>query len=331
MITTGPWLWVAFITFIVGMLAIDLGVLHRHSRVVGMREGAIWAGVCITLSCLFGAWVTWQYGSEKGAEFFAGYLIEKSLSLDNVFVFVVIFAYFGVPRELQHRVLFYGVLGALIMRGIFIILGVALIEQFHWILYVFGGILLITAFKLFNQDLEQVDPGKNPILRLARKMLPATNEYHGNNFFIERDGKRLATPLLFVLITVEASDLIFAVDSIPAVFAVSRDPFIIFTSNVFAILCLRALFFVVSGALYKLRYLRYGLAIVLGFVGTKMLLVDIYKIPIGWSLSVIAGVLTAAIVASLCRPSSQNERASQNESASRNDEQKASRSEEQKI
>ncbi|MBV9497261.1 MAG: TerC family protein [Acidobacteria bacterium] len=294
-----PTLWTVFGIFVVGMLALDLGVFHRKAHEVRAKEALIWTGVWIGLSLLFNAAIWRWFGSERALEFLTGYVIEKALSVDNVFVFVVLFSTFAVPKEYQHRVLFWGIFGAVVMRAIFIAAGAALLHRFHWIMYVFGGILVITGIRLLFQKDGEVHPEKNPIFRLARKLIPAVSEYDGQKFMTVRNGKRFATPLLIVLIAIEATDVVFAVDSIPAIFAVTNDPFIVYTSNIFAILGLRALYFLLAGVMDKFHLLKAGLALVLGFVGTKMLIVDIYKIPIVVSLVVIAGLLGGAVVLSL--------------------------------
>ena len=309
------WLWVAFNLFVLAMLALDLGVFHRKAHVVSIREATIWSVVWIALALVFnvGIYFFWdvlvpnsQYRhGEAALAFFTGYLIEKSLSVDNIFVFVMIFAYFAVPRDFQHRVLFYGVLGALVMRGAMIILGTALIKQFHWVIYLFGAFLIFTGIRFLFSIQEDVDPEKNPAIRLARRLFPLSSSYHGERFFIRQAGKLVATPLFLVLLMVETTDLIFAVDSIPAIFAITNDPFIVYTSNVFAILGLRSLYFVLAGVVHRFVYLKTGLAAVLIFIGVKMLLTDIYKIPTALSLVVVASILTVAVGASLLRTSQQ--------------------------
>ena len=292
-------LWVAFNVFVLGMLALDLGVFHRNAHKVSLREALSWSVVWITLALLFNLSIYYFWGTEKALEFLAGYLIEKSLSVDNIFIFLVIFSYFSVPAMYQHRVLFWGILGALVMRAIFIAVGAALLTAFHWMIYVFGGFLVITGVKLLLTGDHQVEPEKNPAVRLLRRVMHVTKKYDGQRFFVRVDGRLWATPLLLVLVVVETTDLIFAVDSIPAIFAITLDPFIVYTSNVFAILGLRALYFLLAGVMEMFRYLKVGLSFVLCFVGAKMILADIYKIPIEISLGVIAGILTVAMVASL--------------------------------
>ena len=289
----------AFNIFVLAMLAIDLGVFHRKAHVVGVREAAIWSAVWISLSLLFNAGIFLLMGSQKGMEFLTAYTIEKSLSVDNIFVFVMIFSYFAVPAQYQHRVLFYGILGALIMRGIFIGAGLGLLELFHPIIYIFGAFLVLTGIRMITQRHAEIHPERNPILRLARRFFPVTPDYAEQRFVIRQAGKLMMTPLLLVLIVVETTDLVFAVDSIPAVIAITRDPFIVYTSNVFAILGLRALYFLLAGVMSHFRYLKVGLSVVLCFVGVKMLLSDIYEIPALVALGSVAAILAVAILASL--------------------------------
>ncbi|MDX1998222.1 MAG: TerC family protein [Thermoanaerobaculia bacterium] len=296
---TSLWLWIGFNAFVLAMLALDLGVFHRKSHEVSMREAATWSAVWVALALVFNAGLYYFRGPTPALEFFTGYLIEKSLSVDNIFVFALIFSYFAVPKLYQHRVLFWGVLGALVLRAFFILAGAALLAKFHWVLYVFGGFLVLTGLKMAFFSDKEMDPAENPVLKLVKRLIPVTPEYHGQNFFIRQGGKWVATPLFLVLILVETTDVIFAVDSIPALFAVTRDPFIVYTSNVFAILGLRSLYFLLAGVMGKFRYLKLGLAAVLVFVGIKMSLVDFFKIPGLVSLGVIALCLTVAVVASL--------------------------------
>ncbi len=297
-----PHLWIIFSVFVLGMLALDLGVFNRKAHEVHFKEALAWSVVWVALSLAFNWWIYHQFGGQKALEFLTGYLIEKALSVDNIFVFVILFASFAVPKEFQHRVLFWGVFGAIIMRAIFIGLGAALVSRFHWIMYVFGAILIYTGFKLMKEGEAEPHPEKNPIYKLARRLFPAVPEYHGKHFFVIRDGRRYATPLLLVLIAIEATDVVFAVDSIPAIFAISTDPFIVYTSNIFAILGLRAMYFLLAGVIDKFHFLKYGLAIVLLFVGVKMIIAEWYKVPIGWSLGIIAVVLTGSIVLSILKP-----------------------------
>jgi tellurite resistance protein TerC len=300
--------WLGFIAFVLAMLALDLFVLHKDAHAVSLREAALWSAFWIALGLSFGVviWMT-QDGTAAG-EYLAGYLIEKSLSVDNVFVFVLIFSYFSVPAMYQHRVLFWGILGALVLRGVFILAGAALLDAFHWILYLFGAFLVYTGIQMFrHQDLD-IDPGENRVLRLLKRFVPLTTEYHGQKLFTRQAGVLMATPLFAVLVVVETTDLIFAVDSIPAIFAVTRDPFLVFTSNVFAILGLRALYFLLAGVANRFVYLKIGLAAILVFVGVKMLMTDIYHFPIWASLAVIGSILTASILFSLrAQPSTEIE------------------------
>ena len=292
-------LWIVFNIFVLGMLAIDLGVFHRKAHAVSIKEAGLWSCVWISLALLFNFGVYYLWGQDKALEFLTGYVIEKSLSVDNLFVFLMVFQYFNTPAEYQHRILFWGIVGALILRALFIATGSALLSNFHWMIYVFGGFLVVTGIKMLLQGEEKLDPEKNPVVRLFQRIMPVTHSFHGQNFFIFKDGKRHATLMMVVLIVVETTDVIFAVDSIPAIFAITQDPFIVYTSNVFAILGLRALYFMLAGIMEMFVYLKVGLSFVLCFVGTKMLLVDVYKIPIGASLAVIGGVLLLSVLASL--------------------------------
>ena len=292
------WAWAAVLAVILLMLAVDL-LAHRKAHVVSVREAGVWSAVWVALGVGFGGLVWWAYGAEHGGEYFAGYLIEKSLAVDNVFIFALIFSYFAVPRQYQHRVLFYGVVGALVLRALFIAGGVALIENFAWVLYLFGAFLVFTGWKLFRQRHEDLDPSGNPVLRLIRKRVPSTDEYHGQKFWVKKAGSWVATPLFTVLVLVETSDIIFAVDSIPAIFAVTREPFLVFTSNAFAILGLRAMYFLLADLMHRFVYLKAGLAAILVFVGAKMLLLDVVKIPIWLSLTVIGCSLAVAVITSL--------------------------------
>jgi tellurite resistance protein TerC len=292
------WAWAAVLAVIVAMLAVDL-FAHRTAHVVSVREAALWSALWVGLGLGFGGVVWWAYGPQAGGEYYAGYLIEKSLAVDNVFVFALIFTYFAVPREYQHRVLFYGVLGALVFRAIFIAGGAVLIENFAWILYVFGAFLVYTGWKMFRHRDDQLDPSRNPVLRWVRKRVPSTEEYHGQKFWVRSAGRWVATPLFFVLVMVETTDIIFAVDSIPAIFAVTQEPFLVFTSNAFAILGLRAMYFLLADLMHRFVFLKAGLAVIIVFVGTKMLLLDVWKVPIWLSLTVIAASIAVAVVASL--------------------------------
>lgn len=297
------WLWIGFNLFVLAMLALDLGVFHRKSHVVSFKESITWTFVWITLALIFNAGVWHYYGSQKALQFFTGYLIEKSLSVDNVFVFVLLFSYFAVPPRYQHKVLFWGILGALVMRAIMIALGAALINRFTWIIYVFGAFLVLTGIKMILKREEEIHPERNPVVRWFKRLMPVTADYREDKFFVVESGRRAATPLFVVLLLIEVSDLIFAVDSIPAIFAVTTDPFIVYTSNVFAILGLRSLYFALAGIMDKFHYLKIGLGLVLSFVGVKMLLAHTaYKIDTLVSLGVVAAILAISIVASVLRP-----------------------------
>lgn len=294
------WAWAAVLGAILLMLAIDL-FAHREAHVVSMREAAGWSVVWVTLGLAFGAVVWWVWGGELAAQYYAGYVIEKSLAVDNVFVFAIIFSYFAVPREYQHRVLFYGVLGALIFRAAFIAAGSVLIASFAWILYVFGAFLVVTGIRLAIHRNETIDPERSVVLRLFRRFIPVTDDFHGQKFVIRRASRWVATPLLTVLVLVEVTDIVFAVDSIPAIFAVTQEPFLVFTSNAFAILGLRAMYFLLADLMHRFVYLKLGLALVLVWVGVKMLLLDVYKIPTAVSLAVVIALLTVAVTASWIR------------------------------
>jgi tellurite resistance protein TerC len=298
----GFWLYAAFLTFVIAMLLIDLKVFHAEEHVASTKEAAWWAVFWIGLGLAFGVLVFFWKGSEPAAEYFAGFLIEKALSVDNMFVFILIFSYFGIPMAFQHQVLFYGILGAIIFRGLFIAAGVALISNFHWVIYVFGVFLIITAIRI-ARGTEEVHPERNPVLKLAQRMFPTTSKFDGQKLFTKENGKRVATPLFVTLLFIEFTDIVFAIDSIPAIFAITKDPFIILTSNVFAILGLRALYFLLAGSMARFHLLKYGLAIILGFVGVKMLLEAVHvEIPIWLSLTLIIGVLAGTVLLSLKVP-----------------------------
>ncbi len=299
---TTPWFYIIFTAFVLAMLALDLGVFHRKAHVVKPREAGIWVAVWVTLALLFCAGLYVLKDPHTALTFLTGYLIEQSLSVDNIFVIVMIFTYFGIPAKYQHRVLFWGIVGALIMRGLFIGLGALLIRQFHWIIYVFGVLLIITGVRMALQQDDEFDAERNPVMRLSRRFLPFTKEYDGQKFFTIQNGRRLATPLFLVLLLVEFTDLIFAIDSIPAIFGVTRDPFIVYTSNIFAILGLRSLYFLLAGMVDKFHLLKYGLAVILTFVGVKMVIADLFEIPILVSLGVILAVLVLSVVLSLRFP-----------------------------
>ncbi|MEI8315023.1 MAG: TerC family protein [Verrucomicrobiota bacterium] len=300
--STDALLWTVFGVLVAGMLVLDLGVFHRKAHAVNVKEALGWSAVWITLALLYNLGVYFWLGPAKALEFLTGYVIEKSLSVDNIFVFILLFSYFRVPSEYQHKVLFWGILGALFMRAAFIALGVTLINKFTWVIYVFGAVLIYSGIKMALEKDKEVHPDHNPVLRLFRKAFPVTPQFEGSRFWVRRQAGLLATPLMVVLIVVETTDLIFAVDSIPAVLAITRDPFIVFTSNVFAILGLRALYFALAGAMNVFHFLHYGLSLILVFVGVKMIGAHWFKIPIGIALGVVAGVLVASVVASLIWP-----------------------------
>ncbi|MBI5687285.1 MAG: TerC family protein [Verrucomicrobia bacterium] len=294
------WTWIGFGVFVLAVLALDLGVFHRKSHIVGFREALGWTGVWVTLALLFGAGVWHFAGPQKGLEFFTGYLIEYSLSADNVFVFALIFSYFAVPAQWQHKVLFWGIIGALVMRLAMIGLGVALIHRFSWILYVFAAFLIFTGLKMVFRKGEELHPESNPVVRWFTKAVSVTPSFHQDRFFVRTDGRWVATPLMVVLVCVEMSDLVFAVDSIPAIFAITLDPFIVYTSNVFAILGLRSLYFALAGMMDRFHHLKTGLGVVLAFVGVKMCLVHTpYKIDTLVALGVVAAILAIAVATSL--------------------------------
>jgi tellurite resistance protein TerC len=295
-------LWGIFNLFVIAMLALDLGVFHRKEHEVRIREALLWSVFWIALSLLFNLGIYFWQGPRPALEFLTRYLLEKSLSVDNIFVFLMIFTYFRVPYLHQHKVLFWGILGALIMRALFILVGITLIQKFHWVIYIMGGFLVITGIKMATQKDADIHPERNPVLRLVRRFVRVTENYEGGRFFVRRGGQLLATPLFIVVLVVETTDVIFAVDSIPAILAITLDPFIVYTSNVFAILGLRALYFALAGVMQLFHYLPYGLSFILVFVGIKMLLVDIYKVPVGIALGTVAGVLVISVLASILFP-----------------------------
>ena len=292
------WVWAALVAFILAMLLIDL-FLHRDHHAVTVKEAGIWSTVWIVMGVSFGGLILWLEGSQLAGEYITGYLIEKSLSVDNIFVFALIFSYFNVPLRYQHNTLFWGIFGALVFRAIFIFTGIALLERFHWMIYVFGAFLVFTGVRMFLHKDEEIHPERNPVLKGLRRLFPISNDYHGAHFFTSENGKRMATPLLAVLVVIETTDIIFAVDSIPAILAVTQDRFLVFSSNAFAILGLRALYFLLAGIMNRFIYLRPGLAFVLVYVGFKMLISEYYTIPTWGSLAIIAVTLTVAILASL--------------------------------
>jgi tellurite resistance protein TerC len=295
-------LWGSFGTFVLTMLALDLGVFHRQARVVNVKEALRWSAIWIALALLFNLGVYLWYGTDAALAFLTGYVLEESLSVDNLFVFLMILSYFSVPPAYQHKVLFWGILGALLMRGLMIAVGTVLIQMFHWLLYIFGGFLIVTGVRMVLRQHDEVHPEQNPVVRLFTRFMPVTTAYHAEKFFVQLNGRYFATPLFVVLLMIEVTDVIFALDSIPAVLAVTTDPFIVFTSNVFAILGLRSLFFALSGLMRLFHYLRYGLAVVLVFIGIKMLLAEVYHIPVHWALAVVVGVLLLSVLTSLIYP-----------------------------
>lgn len=316
------WWWIGFHVFIFVMLALDLGIFHRKSHTVSMREALSWSAIWVCLALAFNVGVYFLKGYDSALEFLAGYLLEESLSVDNLFVFLLVFSYFKVPSDYQHKVLFWGIIGALIMRALFIGLGTVLIAQFHWILYLFGIFLVITGIRMAFDKGDEVNPEQNLLVRAFRKVFPVKDKYYDENFFIVEEGRRYATLLFIVLIIVEATDILFAVDSIPAVFAVTQDPFIVYTSNIFAILGLRSLYFALAGIMNLFHYLKFGLSVILSFIGVKMLIMDIYKIPTAWALGFVVFVLIASIIASKIWP--QEESASDTEKEPEKDVQSAS-------
>lgn len=295
-------LWTVFNIFIIAMLIIDLAVFHKKDHEESIKEALIWTGVWIVLSLIFGAGVYYYMGSQTALDYYTGYLIEKSLSVDNIFVFLLVFNYFKVPAKYQHKVLFWGIFGALVMRFVFIFTGVALLERFHWIIYIFGGFLVYTGIKLAMEKDKEVQPDQNPVLILVRRFIPTVKTYYGSHFFVRKMGKLVATPLFVVLVVIETTDLVFALDSIPAILAITRDEFIVYSSNAFAILGLRALYFAVSGIMRLFHYLHYGLSAILVFVGIKMLIAEFYHIPTPYALGFVAACLTISVVASIMDP-----------------------------
>ena len=307
MIATNIWFWVGFVAFVLAMLALDLGVFNKTPHVVKAKEAALWTSIWVGLALLFAAGLAWFADRATALTFLTGYVIEESLSVDNIFVIVLIFQYFAVPAKYQHRVLFWGILGALVMRGVFIGVGAALLARFEWIIYIFGAILVVTGVRMAVKQDEEFDGEQNPVVKWVRRFLPVTQDYRGKHFFAVENGKRYATPLFLVLLLVETTDLIFAVDSIPAIFGITRDPFIVFTSNIFAVMGLRSLFFLLASVVTKFHLLKYGLAVILTFIGTKMLIEHWVHIPILVSLGIVVAVLAASIVASLVWPNARPE------------------------
>jgi len=306
-IATNMWFWVIFIAFVLAMLALDLGVFHREEHVVRPKEASIWVAVWVGLALAFAGGLFAIYGSHVALTFLTGYVIEESLSIDNIFVMVLIFEYFKVPLSCQHRVLFYGILGALVMRGLFIGIGTVLLARFHWVLYVFGAMLIVTGIRMAVKQDEEFDGERNPVVRAARRIMPLSPNFHGKHFFVIENGRKLATPLFLVLVLVEVTDLVFAIDSIPAIFGVTRDPFIVFTSNIFAILGLRSLYFLLAAVVDRFYLLKYGIAIILTFVGVKMIGENWFHIDVLASLAIILGVLASSIAPSLLWPQRERE------------------------
>jgi len=305
--STQTLLWVGFSAFVLAMLVLDLAVFHRKAHVVRVKEALVWSAVWIGLALAFNVAIYFLKGKEAAIQFLTGYVIEKSLSVDNLFVFLVIFSYFKVPAIYQHKILSWGIFGAIILRLAMILAGVALINAFHWIIYFFGGLLVLTGVKLAFQKGSGVHPERNPVVRLFKKFMPVTTDYREGRFFVKEDGRLWATPLFLVLLTVEFTDVVFAVDSIPAIFAVTSDPFILYTSNIFAILGLRALYFALAGVMDLFHYLKFGLAFILVFIGVKMLIVDVVKISTGTSLAVVGAFILLSILASVLRPPKKRE------------------------
>ncbi|OGO32988.1 MAG: tellurium resistance protein TerC [Chloroflexi bacterium RBG_16_56_11] len=295
-------LWIVFGILVPLILVLDLGVFHRKSHKIKVKEALLWSALWISIALLFAVAILFMVGRDKALEFVAAYLVEESLSVDNLFVFLLIFSYFCVPDKYQHRVLFWGILGAVVMRGIFIVTGLTLLEKLHWIIYVFGAFLVYTGVRISLKKDGEVQPEKNPVLRLFRRFVPMTKKYHANCFTIKKIGKRVATPLLLVLVVIETTDIVFAVDSVPAVLAISRDPFIVYTSNIFAIMGLRSIFFALAGVIQRLCYLNYGLSAILVFLGLKMLGSEFVEVPVGISLGVVGGILVIAAIVSLLWP-----------------------------
>lgn len=295
-------LWVVFNIFIVTMLIVDLMVFNRKPHEISIRESLVWTAIWIILAVIFGIGLYYFMSPEASLEYFTGYLIEKSLSVDNIFVFLLIFTYFGVEPKYQHRVLFWGIFGALVFRLLFILIGVALIEKFHWVIYIFGAFLIFTGIKLGLEKDKEIQPEKNPVLKLVRRYIPVTKHYHGQNFFIKRGNRYIATPMFVVLVVIETTDIVFALDSIPAIMAITRDTFIIYSANAFAILGLRALYFALSGVMRLFHYLHYGLAFILVYIGIKMMLEGIYQIPTAITLGIIIATLTISVILSILFP-----------------------------
>lgn len=300
-------LWIFFNVFIVFMLIIDLAVFNRKAHEITIKESLTWTVVWIVLAVIFGVGLYFYMDPKSSLDFFTGYLIEKSLSVDNIFVFILVFSYFGVKPEFQHKVLFWGIFGALVMRFIFIFLGVALIERFDWVIYIFGAFLVYTGIRMAFEMEKEVHPEKNPVLKLVRRFIPVSSEFEGDKFFTRINGKRMATPLFVVLVVIETTDLVFAVDSIPAILAITTDQFLVYSSNAFAILGLRALYFALSGVMKLFHYLHYGLAAILSFVGIKMIIADFYHMPTPYALGFVAAAILVSVLASIKFPKKEEE------------------------
>ncbi len=292
-------LWGGFIAFIIGMLVLDLKVLQKKNHDIRVKEALLWTLFWIVLSLLFGAGVYFYMGQDYALEYFTGYLIEKALSVDNIFVFILIFTYFDIPPRFQHKILFWGIIGAIVMRAVFILAGVAIIQQLHWVIYILGAFLVYIGIKMAFEKEKEIHPEKNPVLRVFNKVYPVDHDYKGGKFFIRKAGKLVATPIFVVLLVIETTDIVFAIDSIPAILSITLHPFIVFTSNIFAILGLRALYFAISGIMKLFKYLNYGLSLILVFVGVKMLISDFYKIPVSIALSVVGVLLVGSILLSI--------------------------------
>lgn len=312
-------IWIGFNIFILILLALDLGVFHRGAHVVRVREALIWSGIWILVALAFNVVIYFWRGSEMALAFLTGYLIERSLSIDNIFVFLLVFSYFKVPSRYQYRVLFWGILGALVSRAVLIAAGVSLIERFSWVIYVFGAFLIFTGIKLITQRDQKINPENNPLLKLFRRIMPVSKDFVGSKFFFREGGKLIATPLFIVLLVIESTDIVFALDSIPAILAITTDPFIVYTSNIFAILGLRALYFAVAGLMGLFRFLDYGLSAILVFVGAKMLLSEVYHLPVELALLVIGAILTTSILASIVWPDRSGKAANTHDTASEDD------------
>lgn len=295
-------LWIGFAVFVATMLVLDLGIFHRKSHTVGLKEALSWCGVWVGLALLFNVAVYYFRGPDAALKFLTGYLLEESLSVDNLFVFLLIFSYFRTPSEYQHKVLFWGIVGAVVMRALFIVAGISLIHRFHWIMYVFGIFLIFTGAKLAFEKDKEVHPEKNPILSMFCRLMPVSRDYENGKFFVRKDNRLWATPLFVVLLAVESTDVVFAMDSIPAILGITTDPFIVYTSNIFAILGLRSIYFALAGLMRLFHYLHYGLSVILVFIGIKMLAADVFKIPVAAALGVIAAVLIGSVAASLIWP-----------------------------